>query len=149
MRKLFVFLILWLALTVMPAFAQGPDAQAKQLHTKIYCPLCGGVRLDACELKVCDDMKKVIAEKKAKGESDEQIIAYFRAQYGDQVLGYPPTEGIHWLVWLAPAVLVLGGGFVLWRMAASWTHSKKSAQALPSPTIAADVAARIEKELNE
>jgi cytochrome c-type biogenesis protein CcmH len=149
MKKLFVCLLLLLALAAMFVFVRGSDAQAKQLQTKLYCPLCGGVRLDVCELPVCKDMKEVIAEKKAKGEGDEQIIAYFRTAYGDQVLGYPPTEGIHWLVWLAPAVLVLGGGVALWRMADGWTHSKKSAQALPSPTIAADLASRIEKELNE
>ena len=149
MKKLFVFLLVSLVLAAMLALAQGPDVQTKQLQTKLYCPLCGGVRLDVCELPVCADMKQVIADKKAKGESDEQIIAYFRTQYGDQVLGYPPTEGIHWVVWLAPMALVFGGGFVLWRMAASWTRPKKSAQTLPSSTIAADIATRIEKEINE
>ena len=62
------------------------DAVAKQL----WCPLCSGVRLDACELKACSQMKEVIGEKLAQGDDVQTIKNYFVAQYGPQVLGEPP-----------------------------------------------------------
>lgn len=82
------------------------DAVAKQL----WCPLCSGVRLDACELKACSQMKEVIGEKLAQGVDVQAIKNYFVAQYGPQVLGEPPMEGFNWLAWVLPVVAVIVGG---------------------------------------
>lgn len=81
---------------------------------ELWCPLCSGVRLDACELRACDQMKDVIADKLAAGEDTEAIKAYFVAQYGPQVLGEPPREGFNWLAWILPVVVVVGGGAFVW-----------------------------------
>ena len=85
------------------------DVVAKQL----WCPLCSVVRLDACELKACSQMKEVIGEKLAQGVDVQTIKNYFVAQYGPQVLGEPPMEGFNWLAWVLPVVaLIAGGAFV-------------------------------------
>lgn len=95
-----------------PAVAAGTvsadqiDVVAKQL----WCPLCSGVRLDACELKACSQMKEVIGEKLAQGVDVQTIKNYFVAQYGPQVLGEPPMEGFNWLAWVLPVVAVIVGG---------------------------------------
>src|SRR5437870_9496134 len=120
MWKPLLLAILGLALLTSTTAAQSPDAQ--KLYTKLYCPLCGGVRLDVCELKVCNDMKQVIDQKLAAGESEQQIIAYFRQQYGDQVLGYPPAEGINLLPWLIPFVMLVICALAIWRLALRWTR---------------------------
>ena len=148
MRKLYL-LLSWLIIFASPAFAQSPDAQ--KIYTKLYCPLCGGVRLDACELKVCDEMKTEIQQRLAAGQSEQEIIGYYRARWGDQVLGYPPAEGINWLPWVAPLLLVLVGGIILWRMALTWTRARAASprQVANSASVPADIAARIERELNE
>jgi cytochrome c-type biogenesis protein CcmH len=72
------------------------------------------VRLDACELKACAQMKDVIGEKLAAGEDVQSIKNYFVAQYGPQVLGEPPLEGFNWLAWLLPVIALVGGGLFLW-----------------------------------
>lgn len=84
---------------------------------QLWCPLCSGVRLDACELKACAQMKDVIGEKLAGGEDAASIKNYFVAQYGPQVLGEPPMEGFNWLAWILPVLALLAGGlFVLSRV---------------------------------
>ncbi len=147
MKKIVVLLAVLLVVLAPTVAAQSPEAQ--KLYTKIYCPLCGGVRLDVCELKVCEDMRQLVVQKLAAGESEQQIIEYFRKQYGDQVLGYPPTEGINWLAWLLPFALVVIAGLALWRMAASWTHSATQAQVGTKSDVPTGIAARIEQELEE
>jgi len=147
MRKPLLLAILCLALLTATAAAQSPEAQ--RLYTKLYCPLCGGVRLDVCQLKVCDDMKQVINQKLAAGDSEQQIITYFRQQYGDQVLGYPPAEGINLVPWLIPFLLVALGAVGLWRMARRWTRPSVQASAMTGSTVPKEIAARIERELNE
>ena len=133
----------------VPVLAQSPDAQ--KLYTKLYCPLCGGVRLDACQLQVCVEMRSEIQQKLAAGQTEDQVIQYYRVRWGDQVLGYPPAEGINLFPWLVPFGLVLGGGLVMWRMALGWTHNRRAAVAGASAgsKVSSDMAARVDRELYE
>ena len=82
---------------------------------ELWCPLCNGVRLDACELQACDQMKDMIAIKLDEGDDLESIKGYFVEQYGPQVLGEPPREGFNWLAWILPVVAVVVGGIFVWR----------------------------------
>lgn len=91
-----------------------PD-EVNAVARQLWCPLCSGVRLDACELKACDQMKEMIAIKLSEGEDTESIKAYFVEQYGPQVMGEPPRQGFNWLAWILPVVGLLVGGYIFWR----------------------------------
>ena len=148
MRKATLILILvFVSMPLLPASAQSPDAQ--RLYTRLYCPLCGGVRLDVCELQVCSEMKAEIQQKIAAGQSDQQIIQYYRVRWGDQVLGYPPAEGLNIVPWLLPVAMIVLGGIALWRMAVGWTRARRSQGEPVASGVADEMAARIERELYE
>jgi len=87
--------------------------QVNEVASEIWCPLCSGVRLDACELTACDQMKQEIAIQLADGADTESIKAYFLDQYGPQTLGEPPRSGFYWLAWLTPLALLLISGILL------------------------------------
>ncbi len=87
--------------------------EVNAVASEIWCPLCSGVRLDACELKACEQMKDVIAIKLSEGENTESIRDYFVAQYGPQVLGEPPWDRF-WIAWVLPFVVLAIGGYFLW-----------------------------------
>lgn len=100
-----------------PTPAAPPNVTADQVNEiarELWCPLCSGVRLDACELKACEQMKEMIAIKLGEGEDLDSIRTYFVAQYGPQVLGEPPWEGFNWLAWVLPFVVLAVGGYFLW-----------------------------------
>jgi cytochrome c-type biogenesis protein CcmH len=101
------------------------DAVAKQL----WCPLCSGVRLDACELKACSQMKEVIGQKLAQGVDVQTIKNYFVAQYGPQVLGEPPMEGFNWLAWVLPVVALIVGGVFVYSRTRKMVHTATTAPA--------------------
>lgn len=101
---------------------------------ELWCPLCSGVRLDACELKACDQMKDVIAIKLAEGEDTESIKEYFVGQYGPQVLGEPPREGFNWLAWILPVVALVIGGVFLWRQMGRMMRPTQAAGSADSPS---------------
>lgn len=88
--------------------------QVNEVARGLWCPLCSGVRLDACELKACEQMRDVIALKLSEGANASTIRDYFVDQYGPQVLGEPPREGLSWLAWILPFVALAGGGVFLW-----------------------------------
>lgn len=90
--------------------------EVNRVASELWCPLCSGVRLDACELQACAQMREEINIKLEAGENTASIKEYFLARYGPQVLGAPPRRGTGWLVWLVPpAVLALGGIFFVIR----------------------------------
>lgn len=122
-----VLVLLWLSVLVTAAVAQDGASpvstvtpnDVKEVSKQLWCPLCSGVRLDACELKACEQMRDVIAVKLSEGDSDQEIKDYFVAQYGPQVLGEPPLEGFNWLAWILPVAVMVGGGVFLWFRARS------------------------------
>jgi len=110
-----------------------PD-QVNNVARELWCPLCSGVRLDACELKACDQMKDVIALKLAEGEDTEAIQAYFVEQYGPQVMGEPPRQGFNLLAWILPVVAVILGGVFFWRTARRMVQPEPEPVA-PTPAV--------------
>ena len=85
------------------------------------------------------------------GWTDQQILDYFVAQYGERVLARPSTHGLNVLVWVIPPLLVLGGAAVLWRFLRRVRPSQvRPAPTAPPPGAAGDeYAERLEQELRK
>jgi cytochrome c-type biogenesis protein CcmH len=68
----------------------------------------------------------------AQGRSDDQIMDYLKARYGDFILMRPPLEASTWLLWVAPFLVLAGAGGVAW-LAVS--RARKAQEALQSHEI--------------
>lgn len=137
--------ILW-AQDATPA-AVTPD-QVNTIARELWCPLCSGVRLDACELKACEQMKEMIAVKLGQGEDLDSIRSYFVDQYGPQVLGEPPREGFSWLAWILPFAVLIVAGFLLWsRMRLMVRSAPQGATANHDLGVSEEEAAKLREEL--
>ena len=86
------------------------DDRMYDIARELWCPLCSGVRLDACELQACVQMRAEIRQLLAEGRDPEWIAAYFEEEYGPQIHGQPPLRGFHSLAWLVPVAAVAGLG---------------------------------------
>jgi cytochrome c-type biogenesis protein CcmH len=142
------------------ALAQTPtpnqiDAVAKDL----WCPLCNGVRLDNCELQACVQMREVIGQKLAAGESKEQIKAYYVQQYGDVVLGQPSRQGFNLIAWIFPFLAVAVGLawvvylVITWRRKTAPVTSSLHSDPKQVPNVAStgddDYMKRVEQDLKQ
>ncbi len=142
------------ALFVAPAIrAQGPaniDDEVNRIAKELYCPVCPNTPLDVCNTQACAQWRAVIKEKLGKGESEQQIRAYFVAQYGERVLGAPPAEGFNLLAYILPSVALIAGGAVAWVTVRQWRVRRVEQSATPETLpIAREYADRIEKEMQE
>lgn len=159
-RTIFIFSLAFflLAISVIarPAAAQenspaptpAVNANAiKDVADELWCPLCSGVRLDACELKACEQMRDVIADKLAAGEPKDAIKNYFVAQYGPQVMGEPPMEGFNWLAWLLPVVAVIGSGVFVWHRTRKMIATPVEENAPPAAAATDAYQERLQEEL--
>ncbi len=103
---------LWLLLTNV-TLAQGTlEDQMYTIARELWCPLCAGIRLDACELQACIQMREEIMVLLQEGHDAEYIIRYFKEQYGHQILGEPPRTGFYSLAWLVPVGVMVALGIV-------------------------------------
>lgn len=136
-----------------PAFADGPnlDNEVLRIAKGLYCPVCPATPLDVCDTQACVQWRDLIKQKLIAGETEEQIRAYFIAQYGDRVLGAPPPEGFNLGAYILPLLLILLGGGVLFATMRGWINSRKqSAPETIAPVAVSDeYAERIARELKE
>ncbi len=126
--------------------------QINEVAKALWCPLCNGVRLDTCELKACEQMREVIGVKLAQGESLDQIRNYFIEQYGPQVLGEPPRQGISWLAWILPFVALAAAAVWVGWLLRRWTRQKSAATltvAAGPSDLSGDQLSRLEEELKK
>ena len=121
--------------------------EVNKIASELWCPLCSGVRLDACELKACEQMREEIAIKLEAGEDLTSIKQYFLERYGEQVLGAPQRKGWGWLAWLVPPIVVLSAGVLLFVRGRSLIQPTPAVQ---SPASAkANPSDRYEEKLDE
>src|SRR3989442_12428330 len=78
-------------------------------------------------------MKKEIAERLARGEDRETILAAFRARYGEKVLSSPTFGGFNWLAWVTPFVALLTGGLGVKLVIRHWVRAPAAAPAGEQP----------------
>lgn len=106
--------LLVVAVVGMLATGSTPKDRAYELEQRLRCPVCQSVSIADSPSETAQTMRVAVAEQVAAGRSDEQIIDYFRARYGDWVLLDPPATGPTLLVWLLPlAGAVIGTAALL------------------------------------
>lgn len=130
-----------------------PDEdEVTQVSKELYCPLCTGVRVDNCDLPLCDQMREVIRQKLATGETKEEIKAYFVEQYGQVVLGVPPKRGGMILAWVLPFLVVIVAGGWVYHLTRRWTRQQATEEeteaAAPQP-LPTEYVERLERELEQ
>ena len=109
-----------LVLAAAPVFAVQPDemladpaleARAREISRAVRCPVCQGESIDDSNARISRDLRIIIRERLVAGDSDQEVLDFLVARYGEFVLFDPPKTGANLILWLAgPAVLLLGGG---------------------------------------
>ena len=155
-RNLLLILIALLAalLTVTIVYAQAgqiktpTDDDVLRVAKQLYCPVCPNTPLDVCETKACQDWRAQIRDELSQGWTDQQIIDYFVAQYGQRVLAEPQRKGFTSLVWFLPLLAVLLGLGIVYEVLRNWRKQKAVVTiSSPTPQIPDEVLQKIEREI--
>jgi cytochrome c-type biogenesis protein CcmH len=112
--SLFVCLSLLLPAEAARAQSDIPtDDDVNRIAKQLYYPVCENVPLDECTTEACQQWRDLIRQQLSDGWTEDEILAYFVAQYGDKVLGEPPRRGLNWVLYLIPPVVILTGIILL------------------------------------
>lgn len=97
------------------------EERTRQVAAELRCPVCQGNSIQDSPSELAQEMKGVVRDQLASGKSPEEVKAYFVAKYGEWILLEPKASGFNLVVYLLPLVMVLAGGFVIWRAVRKWT----------------------------
>lgn len=91
------------------------EARARALSRDLRCMVCQNQSIDDSDADLARDLRLLVREHIAAGDTDEQVIDFLVARYGKFVLLKPRFESHTWLLWLLPLFVLLGGGALFWR----------------------------------
>jgi cytochrome c-type biogenesis protein CcmH len=100
-----------------PPAAADPAIEARMmaLASQLRCLVCQNESLAASQADLAADLREEIREMMRQGKTNDQIVDYLVARYGDFVLYKPPLMPSTVLLWFGPLLLVLAGGYAVVR----------------------------------
>jgi len=90
------------------------EVRARDLSRELRCMVCQNQSIDDSEAPLARDLRLLVRERIAAGDSDAQVIDFLVARYGEFVLLKPRLEPHTLLLWLLPPLVLAGGGLALW-----------------------------------
>ena len=120
-----VLLVLLAALLVAPG-ARASDRHPSQaeLEGEVMCPVCG-TTLDQSDSPAAQQIKRVIAERIAAGDTKSEIENRLVAEYGPAILAAPPHKGFGLLAWWLPVGGILAAAVVVGLGAWRWSRARE------------------------
>jgi cytochrome c-type biogenesis protein CcmH len=90
------------------------EARARDLSRELRCMVCQNQSIDDSDAPLARDLRLLVRERIATGDSDSQVIDFLVARYGEFVLLKPRFMPHTVLLWLLPPLALIGGGVALW-----------------------------------
>lgn len=83
------------------------EENARVLMKEIRCLVCQNQSIEDSNADLAVDLRNIIREHIAAGESHDEIKAFLVARYGDWVLLKPPVRPDTLFLWLSPILIVI------------------------------------------
>lgn len=109
MIVIIMLLVGGLALLSVAGNQEDLEQEVRRIASLLRCPVCQNLSVADSPSELAQEMRELIKERLLKGESREEVIAYFVSKYGEWVLLAPPKRGFNLFIWLLPFLAVLGG----------------------------------------
>ncbi|OLP54906.1 cytochrome C [Rhizobium rhizosphaerae] len=91
------------------------ENRARALSAQLRCMVCQNQSIDDSNAELAKDLRLIVRERLAGGDSDQAVLDYVVSRYGEFVLLKPRLEGKTLMLWGAPALLlVVGAGGLFW-----------------------------------
>ena len=141
MKRLAVLLVI--ALVAIPAaHASERHPTQAELEGEVMCPVCG-TTLDQSSSPAAQQIKRVIAQRIAAGDTKSQIENRLVAEYGDAILAAPRHHGFGLLAWWLPIAGIVAAAIAVGVGAWRWSRARE-----PAPT-AAPLDPALERRLDD
>ena len=128
--------LLLLLLLAAPAYAisdpaemlpnQGQEERAETVGRQLRCLVCQNESIEDSNADLAKDLRHLVRQRIASGDTDQQATAWIVARYGDFVRLRPPVNAVTAVLWGSP-FLAVGAG------AAAVLMARRRRGAMPVP----------------
>lgn len=115
-----------LGMLLSPALALDPgealsdpvlEQRARALSVDLRCPVCQNQSIDDSDAPLARDLRLLIRERLVAGDTDQEVMDYVTARYGEFALLKPTLSPKNSFLWLAPLIFLIFGVGLVWRRA--------------------------------
>jgi cytochrome c-type biogenesis protein CcmH len=110
-------LILIFLLLAGPVFAVQPseilsdpalESRAREISAGLRCPVCQNESIDESNAPISHELRVLLRERLVAGDTDEQVVDFLVARFGEFILLNPDRQGANLILWAAaPAMLLI------------------------------------------
>ncbi len=95
------------------------ERRALDIHKDIRCLVCQNQAISDSNATLARQLRTIVRERVAAGDSDAEVEQFLVARYGDWVLMRPPVKASTIGLWVAPFVILagalIGAAVFVWR----------------------------------
>lgn len=113
------------------------EERARALSKELRCLVCQNQSIDDSDAELAQDLRRLVRERIAAGDSDERVLDYIVERYGEFVLMTPRFKPSTWALWLGPLTVLLVGGCI------AFLVLRRQRSRTVEPGLTADEAARV------
>ncbi len=145
-RAVWTAVILVLLFAIPAVAAQVSHEQVREIAFQLRCVVCQNLSVADSPSETASQMRQIIRERLALGESREQILDYFVSKYGEWILLSPPRRGFNLVVWGLPFAGLLAGLVTIAVVVRRWSRSRREE---PAEVVDPAYRDRVRRELQE
>lgn len=144
-------LLILLAFLASPLYAVQPDeilddpaleARAREISKGLRCPVCQNENIDDSNAPISRELRILLRERLVEGDSNQDVVDFIVARYGEFVLLEPTKSGANLILWwAAPLMLLLAGGV-------GYATIRSRAKAKPETELSEDEKKRLKEILD-
>ena len=120
------------------------EARARKISQELRCVVCQNQSIDDSNAPLAHDLRVIVRERLAAGDSDAHVLAFVEARYGEFVLLRPRFKLQTLLLWLTPLLLLAGAVLFVLR-----ARRRLPATGTAPPPLSADEQRRLEALLRQ
>ncbi len=121
------------------------EERARDISKGLRCPVCQNESIDESEANIARDLRLLVRDRLVEGDTDQEVVDFIVARYGEFVLLKPSIGGSNWLLWAAGPLMLLmalGIGFV-------YLRGRDTAPAPQEDALSPEETARLKEILKE
>jgi len=120
------------------------ETRARAISAELRCLVCQNESIDESNAGLARDVRRLVRERLAAGDTNREAVQAVVSRYGDFVLLRPPVKPATWPLWFGPAVVLV----IAAAGTAVWLRRRAAQPAVPAP-LTEDERARLAQLLQD
>ena len=120
------------------------EARARAISEGLRCLVCQNQSIDDSEAPLAKDLRLLVRERLKQGDSDQQVVDFIVARYGEFVLLKPKFTPHTVLLWLATPAVFVTALLLIWL-----TYRRRQSAAQASPKLSVNEKRRLRRLLDQ